>query len=264
MPPTTPKTLSSDEVASFWNDGYLVLPDLLSKSDIETLRASLDVLESWVQTHTHNDFSREPESQNSNHMVIRKITNIHLHGGTPRSELLTRSDTLDIFEDLIGPEIKFHHSKAMMKPPLEGSVKVWHQDLPEGFISDVEADRLRPLGTQLQPEQVPVVAIQYYIDDSTLSNGCIQVVPGSHRRGLFEDPLDESLIDPQEIIPAEVRAGGALLFHCLTYHYSAPNTSRNWRRGVVFEYMAETDGVELDPGYAQRNIGWGTPLRSTT
>ena len=264
MTPTTLKNLSSQQVASFWRDGYLVLPDLLSDSDIKTLRASLEVLESWVQAHVHHDFTREPESQNSSRMVIRKISNIHVHGGTPWSELLTRSYVLDIFEDLIGPEIKFHHSKAMMKPPFEGSVKPWHQALPEGFISHAEANRLRPFGTTLQPEQVPVVAIQYYVDDSTLSNGCIQVVPGSHRRGLFEDPLNESLIDPQEVVPAEIRAGGALLFHCLTYHYSAPNTSKNWRRGVVFEYMAATAGVELDPEYAQRNIGWGTPLRSTS
>lgn len=256
----TLKSLTATQVDQFWEDGYLILPDMLSEADVMTLGGSLDVLDEWIQTHDHPDFVREPESVNSDRMVIRKITNIHLHGGAPWHELMERDEVLDLFEDLIGPDIAFHHSKAMMKPPHEGSVKPWHQDLPEGFVSPTEADRLRPLGTDLKPENVPVVAIQYYVDDSTLDNGCIQVVPGSHRRGLFEDPLDESLIDPTEVVPAEIIAGGALLFHCLTYHHSAPNTSPRWRRGTVFEYMAPTVGVELDDS-GKGNLGWGTWLR---
>ena len=221
MTTQTLKVLTAAQAEKFWKDGYLVLPAFLSDGDVSALRDSLAVLDDWVQAHSHPDFTHEPDSRDLERTVIRKITNIHVHGGAPWRELMERSDVLDLFEDLIGPDIAFHHSKAMMKPPHEGSAKPWHQDLPEGFISPDEADRLRPLGNDLQPEHVPVVAIQYYVDDSTLENGCIQVVPGSHRRGLFEDPLDESLIDPAEVVAAEVPAGGALLFHCLTYHYSA-------------------------------------------
>ena len=256
------KVLTAAQAEQFWEDGYLVLPEFLSDEDVSALRSSLDVLEEWVQSHRHRDFMHEPDSQELGRRVIRKITNIHVHGGVPWRELMERADVLDLFADLIGPDISFHHSKAMMKPPYEGSAKPWHQDLPEGFISPDEADRLRPLGTDLQPEDVPVVAIQYYVDDSTLDNGCVQVIPGSHRRGLFEDPLDESLIDPAEAVAAEVPAGGALLLHCLTYHYSAPNTSPNWRRGMVYEYMAPTVGVNLyDAGTG--NLGWGTTLRGS-
>ena len=262
MTTQTLKVLTAAQAEKFWKDGYLVLPAFLSDGDVSALRDSLAVLDDWVQAHSHPDFTHEPDSRDLERTVIRKITNIHVHGGAPWRELMERSDVLDLFEDLIGPDIAFHHSKAMMKPPHEGSAKPWHQDLPEGFISPDEADRLRPLGNGLQPEHVPVVAIQYYVDDSTLENGCIQVVPGSHRRGLFEDPLDESLIDPAEVVAAEVPAGGALLFHCLTYHYSAPNTSPNWRRGMVFEYMAPTVGVNLyDSGAG--NLEWGTPLRGS-
>ena len=264
MATNTTCRLTPTQVDAFWADGYLVLPDLLSKSDVRTLRTSLEALDSWVQAHAHHDFRREPESRGSNRTVLRKINNIHMNGGVPWSELMKRSAVLDIFEDLIGPNIWFHHSKVMMKPPHEGSVKPWHQDLAEGFVLPEEAARLQAIGTNLKPEQVPVVAIQYYVDDSTLANGCLQLVSGSHRRGLFEDPLDESLIDPNEVVPADVMAGGALLFHCLSYHYSAPNTSPNWRRGAVFEYLAPTDHVNLSLGYDPVNLGRGTPLRGAS
>ena len=252
--------LTSAQVDAFWRDGYLALPDFLSDDDIATLRTSMDALESWAQSHEHRDFQREPNALHIERLAIRKINHIHKYGGVIWDELMRRDEVLDLMEDLIGPDIRFHHSKMMVKPPFEGSAKPWHQDLPEGFVTPAEADRLRPLGTELQPEHVPVVAIQYYLDDSTLENGCIQVVPGSHRRGLFEDPLHESLIDQSEVVAAELKTGGALLFHCLTYHYSAPNTSPNGRRGVVYEYMAPATGVELSYD-VEADAGWGTPLR---
>ncbi len=253
--------LTPAQVDAFWRDGYLTLSDFLSADDIATLRASMDSLERWVRNHEHQDFQREPKALHTQGLAIRKISHIHINGGAIWDELMRRDEVLDVMEDLMGPDIRFHHSKMMVKPPFEGSAKPWHQDLPEGFVTHEEADRLRPWGTDLQPEQVPVVAIQYYLDDSTLENGCIQVVPGSHRRGLFEDPLHESLIDQSEVVAAELKAGDALLFHCLTYHYSAPNTSPHGRRGVVYEYMAPATGVELSHDYG-RDLGWGMPLRS--
>jgi phytanoyl-CoA hydroxylase len=253
MATQTLRRLSPEQVESFWTEGYLILDPFVSPDEIATLRDGLQVLEDWIQVNEHPDFAREAASQNLDRMVIRKITNVHRHGGAPWWALMQRPETLDVFEDLLGPEIRFHHCKAMMKPPFEGSTKVWHQDLPEGFVSPAEAERLRPLGTGLAPEQVPVVAIQYYLDDSTAENGCIEVVPGSHRRGLFEDPLDVALIDQTEVRKAEISTGGALLFHCLTYHYSAPNTSALPRRAPVYEYFAPPTGVELQS--AQQDFG---------
>ena len=253
--------LTPAQVDDFWRDGYLALPNFLSDDDVATLRTSMESLDRWAQDHEHPDFQREPSAQHADRIAIRKISHIHLSGGVIWDELMRRDEVLDIMEDLMGPDIRFHHSKMMVKPPFEGSLKPWHQDLPEGFITHEEANRLRPWGTDLQPEQVPIIAIQYYLDDSTLENGCIQVVPGSHRRGLFEDPLHEWRIDPSETVAAEFKAGGALLFHCLTWHYSAPNTSPNGRRGVVYEYMAPATGVELSY-MGGRELGWGMPLRS--
>ena len=238
--------LTGTQVDAFYADGYLILGNVLSDDELRVLESSVAVLEDWAQTNEHRHFQSEPESTASR-KLIRKIQAIHHHGGVPWRALMRKPATLDLFEDLLGSELFFHHSKLMMKPPLEGSAKHWHQDLSEGFVTPTEVERLGARGTDFRPEDVPVVAIQYYLDASTVDNGCIQVVPGSHRRGLHTNPLDESLIDPAEAVCAEVPAGGALLFHCLTYHYSAPNTSDKLRRAPVYEYFAPTRNVQLLP-----------------
>jgi phytanoyl-CoA hydroxylase len=199
MATPTFKHLTTEQVDAFWINGYLILEDFLDSRDITTLRASITVLTDWIKTTKHPSFQLEPESTDSEHTVVRKISSIHTHGGTPWDELMQRDDVLDLMEDLVGLPVQFHHSKVMMKAPHEGSKKEWHQDLPQGFVTQTEADRLRQLGSNVKPEQVPVVAIQYYLDDATLENGCLQLVPESHRQGLFEDPLDKSRIDPNKV-----------------------------------------------------------------
>ena len=257
MATQTLKYLSPTQIRSFWEDGYLILPEFLNLDETRVLRNTVDVLTDWVQTHQHPDFQLEKDSKL---FSIRKVTNIHRHGGAPWQALWQDERVLDIFEDILGPELMSHHTKLMMKPPFEGSAKVWHQDLPEGFVTHDEADRLRPLGTAFTPEQAPIVAMQLYLDDSTAENGCIEVVPGSHRLGLFVDPLDQSLVDQSKVVKAEIKAGGALLFHCLTFHYSAPNTSSKYRRAPVFEYMAPA--TVITPTTSKMNQDFGKVMRT--
>lgn len=89
------------------------------------------------------------------------------------------------------------------------------------------------------------MACHLYIDDSTLENGCIWVVPGSHKWGIinhFKDGRftgivqgDTSAFNAKEVtIP--VKAGGMIIWHSLTLHRSYPNRSPNPRRAIVFEY----------------------------
>lgn len=83
------------------------------------------------------------------------------------------------------------------------------------------------------------------VNDATLENGCIRVVPGSHRLGLLNHYHDEgftgivqgdmSEYDATEAV-SPVKAGGMLLWHSLTLHRSFPNHSKYPRRAMVFEY----------------------------
>jgi ectoine hydroxylase-related dioxygenase (phytanoyl-CoA dioxygenase family) len=135
---------------------------------------------------------------------------------------------LDVIEDVLGPNILLYYSMLMMKPARQGFRAPWHQDFAF-FVHDRAA----------------LVACQLYLDDSTLENGCIHVVPGSHKLGLlnhFHDGVfteivegDTSAFDQQQVA-LPLKAGGMALWHSLTLHSSPPNTSDHPRRAIVYEY----------------------------
>ncbi|MDA2927375.1 phytanoyl-CoA dioxygenase family protein, partial [Acidobacteria bacterium AH-259-G07] len=124
--------------------------------------------------------------------------------------------------------IQLYYSMMMMKPPRGGFEAPWHQDLAF-FVHD----------------RAELLACQVYIDDSTLENGCLQVVPGSHKLGLlnhFKDgrftefvQADTSVFDHKRVA-LPVKAGSIVLWHSLTLHSSQPNRSDQPRRAIVFEY----------------------------
>jgi len=82
------------------------------------------------------------------------------------------------------------------------------------------------------------------LDDTDVANGCMHVLPGSHRTGL--QPHDHAkgdygLIDEpslEEAIPIPLRAGGALIFHGEIWHYTPDNLSDRRRRALQYHYAA--------------------------
>ena len=82
---------------------------------------------------------------------------------------------LDIVESLLGPDIKLYQDQLFMKPPKVGSRQRYHQDTPLGFHID-------------PPDMVTCWAA---LDDSTLENGCLRMVPGTHRSGILEKSVWE-------------------------------------------------------------------------
>ena len=155
-------------------------------------------------------------------------------------------DDLGAIRDLIGAEVRLHHTKLMVKPPYEGSAKEWHQDLASYAPRD-EHPRLIAQGRAVTPEDAPLIAAQTYLDDSTPENGCLQFIPGSHTWGL----LDAATLSRDEPLPgapvveAPARAGSVALFHCMILHYSAPNLSPHPRRGPIAQYMPGPEDVRV-------------------
>jgi phytanoyl-CoA hydroxylase len=108
------------------------------------------------------------------------------------------------------------------------------------------------------------------LDDSTEANGCLQVVPGSHKEGLVghghDDPHSAAVLDVGERVrgrpkvPVVVPAGGASVHHCCVLHGSAPNRSAQPRRAFVVQYVA---GDNLQLGGRTDHAGWGRYLRGS-
>ena len=98
-----------------------------------------------------------------------------------------------------------------------------------------------------------MVAATLYLDDADPDNGCLHVIPGSHKRGYIEHLHDGSHHLSMEAYPLEaatpvpMKAGDLLIFSYLTIHGSTPNTSERWRRMLLFEFRSPLDCRKNEP-----------------
>src|SRR5437867_10985889 len=98
------------------------------------------------------------------------------------------------------------------------------------------------------PSNDDLLAVGVVLDDCTRENGCLLMIPGSHRwpildhqqDGVFEGAIDVERegVDVSGAVPVSVRAGGITLHHTRMLHASAPNTSSQPRRLLLLQLAA--------------------------
>ena len=128
--------------------------------------------------------------------------------------------------DLIGQETILKDVMALSKPPFIGSEKPWHQD--NAYFNYLP---LELLGTAW-----------IALDDTTVDNGCMHLLPGQHARGALRHhhTIDCEIladrIEPEQAVPVELKAGGVLFFSAMLPHQTPPNISPLRRRALQFQY----------------------------
>jgi ectoine hydroxylase-related dioxygenase (phytanoyl-CoA dioxygenase family) len=154
-------------------------------------------------------------------------------------ELVFHPGIVDCVERLIGPDIQLHHTMLNLKPRSEFTQFEWHQDY--AFLPHTNFDLL---------------AVMIHLDDSTPANGCLTVIPGSHRWGPVQHVYpseygaswrlaDESVLaDRTRWLDLPVPAGGMELHHCNMLHSSRPNLTDQPRTAMVIWYRA-ADNLQL-------------------
>jgi ectoine hydroxylase-related dioxygenase (phytanoyl-CoA dioxygenase family) len=149
---------------------------------------------------------------------------------------------LDAVEQVIGPDIALWGSGFFGKPAHDGIETPWHQDGDYWPI--------RPLAT---------VTVWIALDDSTPENGCLRVVPGSHREGklvphvtgkdgdytLHQAVADEAAAEAHGV-DVVLRRGQISLHDVFLIHGSKPNRSPRARRGIVYRLMPTTSYFDRD------------------
>ena len=233
------KTLTTPQYEFYKENGYLIIEDFLKRPEIDALLQGLDrLVEEKARTLSADkgDFNLEKTSGGFDGDVVgpgilRKIQSIVDY--SPEFAALCEGDKLlDTVEDLIGPNIYYHSSKLMFKPAKHGGIKPWHQDYA--------------YWASTKPEQV---TCWLALDDATPENGCMQLVPGSHKGGLVKHGQNELQIDirnvpADKIKVAPMKAGSALFFHVLTLHHSGPNRSDKSRRAFIVDYDPNARNVD--------------------
>jgi ectoine hydroxylase-related dioxygenase (phytanoyl-CoA dioxygenase family) len=169
-------------------------------------------------------------------VVVRRYLCIHFpHKLSQRMRgALAHPVVVDALTRLIGPDVKAMQSMLFIKS--EGKPgQAWHQD--ELFIPTRDRS---------------LTAAWIALDDATVENGCLWVLPGSHRPGVLypdrdhHDPRFDCEVEAfdfpyrdQDAVPVEVPAGSVVVFNGYLLHRSLPNTGRHGlRRALVNHYMS--------------------------
>ncbi len=223
--------LTREQIESYHTNGFLAVESVYHGEEMAEARA---VVEEFVQRSRgvtdHTDvFDLEP-GHSAGEPRVRRIKSPYLHH--PTFERLIRHDRmLDVVAALLGPGIRLHGNKLNMKSAGYGSAVEWHQDF--AFYPHSNDD---------------VLAVGVALDDCLIENGCMLMLPGSHRwpildhhqEGVFVGAFDPERegINLRQAVPVEVHEGGITLHHCRTAHGSAVNTSAAPRRLFLMELAA--------------------------
>lgn len=223
--------LTRDQIASYEENGFLVIEDILPQSDIARARQVVAEFVERSRAVTQHDsvYDLEPGHSAEQPRVRRLKDPCSLD--PIFSQIGFAGPVLDCIADLIGPDIRYQASKLNLKSPSFGSPVEWHQDF--AFYPHSNDDLL---------------AVGYALDDCTLENGCMLMLPGSHHGKILDHHQDGAFVgavdvaqqgvDTSKAVPVTVCAGGISLHHCRMLHASAPNTSRQPRRLFLIQFAA--------------------------
>jgi ectoine hydroxylase-related dioxygenase (phytanoyl-CoA dioxygenase family) len=219
---------------NFRQDGYAVLRDLLTPAEVAALRAETVALCRGDRGPVDGVTPANP-AEPDDEVIRRYLCVHHPHKLSAVMAAAQRhSAVVDALTTVIGPDVKAMQSMLFVKADGKPG-QAWHQD--EFFIPTRDRS---------------LTAVWVALDDATVDNGCLWVLPGSHRPGVIypnrehEDPrwdcTAESYGFPYrdaDAVPVEVKAGSAVVFNGYLLHRSLPNTGpRGFRRALVNHYMS--------------------------
>ncbi len=219
-------TLTPEQIATYWNDGFLLLPGFFAADVIDRLRttATADTILDQAA------FGRADGEGGTVRLSLWNHPTDTIYGAIARSRSM-----VEVIEQLLGGEIYHYHSKMVMKDARTGGAWAWHQDYGYWYQNGV-----------LKPDLCSAFVA---IDPCTRENGCLQVIRGSHHLGRLDHQVTgtQAGIDPERLAAIEARLetvhvvmapGDLLVFHPNTLHRSDQNRSENPRWSLICCYNA--------------------------
>jgi hypothetical protein len=242
---TGPLVLTDTQWNDYARDGYLHLGEVLTETEVRVLCQRADDLalgrvansNVQMQLDTGGVYEELPNAVTAfdrGTIGYRKIQGLE---ADEHFDLLLRHPRFrEVCARIYGAHcsVSIFRAMVMNKPAEQGTVLPWHQD--GGAVWALDRD--------------PLVTTWVALDRASSSNGCVEIIPGSHRLGLLstygstvsED--DVARYCPAEsVLPLEVEAGHAVLLHNWMLHRSGVNPGATPRRAFTACYM---DGRTLN------------------
>ena len=253
--------LSTQQRQAFEAQGYLLVPQVLKAQVFDPLRS---VAMSAINQYAKSLYDQGQISDlHKNLSFYKRLTKISrqsqtgplLHWnwnkqifGQEVYQLITHSAILDIVASLLGPEITANgdYWLRFKMPTGDDSVFPWHQDSIY-YNGNANPDQSVVLSerSQILTAWIPMV-------DVDEKNGCLQIIPGSHKRGLRPAHRDENGRQvPMEDVESwadvkniKMKVGDVCVFGNLTFHRSLANISDEIRWSIDLRYSPTGSPLE--------------------
>jgi hypothetical protein len=215
--------ITNEYKTSFIRDGFFLMECQHSIRTLNKIRADIDRLHQVARVEVvKDDEGRRIEETNSRFFQWQVHTESEVIAG-----LLRHSCYADICREFVGRDADLFTGLAAVKVAVNGTAFPWHQDTAYAVTDPLES-----------------VTTWTAIDRATRENGCLIVIPGSHKQGLRPHTFDDISIATAVFSEDEIRSAVALemmpgqiaVFSSLLLHMTGPNSSRNDRRAIVFQF----------------------------
>ena len=234
--PAFRQDLDPADIARFNELGYFAMEGLLSPIEVADCKAAISDLiarkdelgdQIWVQEEPVFEQGRAATADGDPELRVRKLARFLKANG--RLAAAARHPRLmGLLDQLIGPGHRLIQDMALMKPPFKGSEKPWHQD--NAYFDWTPLDG--------------ILGVWIALDEATVENGCMQIIPGSHLEGpvphyhVRDCQLADQGVDVERIEVVPLTPGGVLFFAGLIHHGTPANQGASRRRALQFHYAA--------------------------
>ena len=229
---------SAAEVQQFERDGYVVVRELAQREECAAIRSiaerDLAAQTPPVEYEADTKYPGAPASLDApGGRTVRRLLQVCARGPLI-ARWATQPAIADRLRQLLGTRVELsqaHHNCVMTKNPSYSSITNWHQDIRYWSF-----------------ERPELVSVWLALGREYFENGCLLVLPASHRLDFAADQLDEALFlrpDVEANKPlirtqrrVELAAGDVLFFHCRLFHAAGHNQTADTKFSLVFTYRA--------------------------
>jgi len=229
---------SEAEVAQFERDGYQIVRRLVSAGTCARMRDIAERnLAAMVPPLEYEADTRYPGAPSSleapGGRTVRRLLQAYGRDAVFR-ESATAGPVAVRLRQLLGPRVALaqaHHNCVMTKDPRYSSLTNWHRDI-------------RYWAYQRQE----LISVWFALGEERTDNGCLLVIPGSHRMEFAPERLDDAQFLRTDVaenaellgtqVPVELQPGDVLFFHCRLLHAAGNNRSVRTKFSAVFTYRA--------------------------
>jgi len=222
------RAITDADMAAYRKLGFMLFGPILTRDELGGLRRHVDEMVANLPE------GKRPEGMNMPHPDDPYLLELCRH---PR--------ILDVIEQFLGPDIVLFASHIICKPGGDGQPVPWHQD-----------------STYWPLDPMRVMTLWLAVDDSTVENGCMRVIPRSHVHGALkhqnvENPgakvlhleVGTAQFDESSAVDLEMKAGECSFHEPDLVHGSNPNHSPTRRCGYTIRYMPASARLNLEPGF---------------